>query len=156
MACLVSAWSLRPTSVRKEAVASQLALSPATAMRHSRCSLRWAISSALEQPHSSMANTGSEKVKSFFKEWLWEILSIVFSIVLITAFWMFWVYGLGEESPMAPSSMVFLFYALVKVAVFNALSWLFTFVATRDIDNNELKWKTWAVFMLSFSLSSLA
>jgi hypothetical protein len=105
-----------------------------------------------------MASTGSEQKSNepFLKKWGWELASIVVSISLITGFWMFWVYGLGEESPMAPSSMVFMFYALMKVSVFNALSWLFTFVATRDNDDDQYTWKTWAVFMIAFSLSSLA
>jgi hypothetical protein len=52
--------------------------------------------------------------------------------------------------------MVFLFYALLKVSVFNGLSLLLTFVTTRDIDDDQYTWKTWAVFMVAFSLSSLA
>jgi hypothetical protein len=90
------------------------------------------------------------------KKWGWELASILISIVLITGFWLFWVYVMGEESPMAPSSMVFLFYALLKVSVFNGLSLLLTFVTTRDIDDDQYTWKTWAVFMVAFSLSSLA
>lgn len=90
------------------------------------------------------------------KKWGWELASILISIVLITGFWLFWVYVMGEESPMAPSSMVFLFYALLKVSVFNGLSLLLTFVTTRDNDDDQYTWKTWAVFMVAFSLSSLA
>ena len=98
----------------------------------------------------------SERTKHFWQEWKWEILTIPISFFLLVGFWIWYTYGIGMESPMAPSSMVFIFYALLKGSVFNAASWVMAIVSNKDDPQPQKTFQTWAVYMLSLSVLSLA
>ena len=98
----------------------------------------------------------SERTKRFWAEWKWEILTVPISFLLLVGFWVFYTYGIGMESPMAPSSLVFIFYALLKGSVFNAAAWIMAIVSNKDKPDSKETFYTWAVYMVSLSVLSLA
>jgi hypothetical protein len=91
----------------------------------------------------------------FFHEYRWELASMVLAFLLLGAFWYWWVYPMGMDSPLTPSHVVFIFVAMVKVSLFNFLSWCLAIPTTLDYHDEEKTWRTWAVLMLCLSLSAL-
>lgn len=91
---------------------------------------------------------------SWWRRWRNEIISVFGSCILLAVFWFSWVYWLEAESPMAASSIVWLFVALTKLTIGNAFAWFM--VSLTGYKTDEQEWKAWAVFMVCFMLASQA
>lgn len=95
------------------------------------------------------------RFKAFWANWKWEIGSTAIGFLLLIAFWLWWVFGLGMDSPIMPSHVVFIFLAMFKVAVFNALAWALAILSMKGEAEPGITWRTWAVLMFCLSLSAL-
>lgn len=88
------------------------------------------------------------------REWRWELFTTAVALLLTAAFWVWWTYGLGLDSPVTPSHVVFIFLAMVKVALFNFLSWALAIPITKG-EGASVTLKVWAVLLICLSLSAL-
>ena len=101
--------------------------------------------------------------KSWWKRWLNELATVVWSFGLCALFWVIWVYGSEDgEAPIMASNLIRIFWALFKLSCFSALGWMFAFaysrrysMATGKESSSMYEWLTWVVVTFCLSLNSL-
>ncbi len=95
------------------------------------------------------------RLQVFIRVWRWEAMAFLGGTITLVSFWFAWVYALGLDTPLMPSHLVFLFFAMFKVAVYTVLARVGARMLCGEKENPETAWKTWAVLLICLVLASL-